>query len=96
MLRARTVRSSTSCRESIRRVARVFVQGAVIEDLNHDFLWRTSRVLPSAGTSAFLTGPITKKCCGKVHPEILGNERISEELIEKDIWQKRVPGHSRT
>jgi len=24
-----------------------------------------------------------------VHPEILGNERISEELIGKDIWQKR-------
>ncbi len=60
------------------------------EDLNHDFLWRTSRVLPERGhIGIFNRSYYEEVLVVRVHPEILGNERISEELIGKDIWQKR-------
>ena len=32
------------------------------EELDHDFLWRTTRACPSAGASASSTAPTTKRC----------------------------------
>ncbi len=60
------------------------------EELNHDFLWRTSKVLPERGhIGIFNRSYYEEVLVVRVHPEILGNERISEELIGKDIWQTR-------
>ncbi len=60
------------------------------EDLNHDFLWRTSKVLPERGhIGIFNRSYYEEVLVVRVHPKILGNERIPEELIGKDIWEKR-------
>ena len=33
-----------------------------LTELQHDFLWRTTRDLPERGGSASSTGPITRRC----------------------------------
>ncbi len=60
------------------------------EDLNHDFLWRTSRVLPERGhIGIFNRSYYEEVLVVRVHPEILAHERMPEDLIGKDVWQKR-------
>lgn len=60
------------------------------EDLNHDFLWRTSRVLPERGhIGIFNRSYYEEVLVVRVHPEILKNERIPKELMGKDLWQQR-------
>jgi PPK2 family polyphosphate:nucleotide phosphotransferase len=60
------------------------------EDLNHDFLWRTTKCLPERGhIGIFNRSYYEEVLVVRVHPEILKNERIPEELLTKDIWQQR-------
>lgn len=60
------------------------------EDLNHDFLWRTSRVLPERGhIGIFNRSYYEEVLVVRVHPDILKNERLSPELLGKDLWQER-------
>ena len=60
------------------------------EDLNHDFLWRSSRVLPERGhIGIFNRSYYEEVLVVRVHPEILKNERIPKELMGKDLWQQR-------
>lgn len=60
------------------------------EDLNHDFLWRTSRVLPERGhIGIFNRSYYEEMLVVRVHSDILKNERLPEKLIGKDIWQER-------
>ena len=60
------------------------------EDLNHDFLWRTSRVLPERGhIGIFNRSYYEEVLVVRVHPDILKNERVSPELLGKDLWQER-------
>src|SRR4051812_31005776 len=60
------------------------------EDLNHDYLWRTTKCLPERGhIGIFNRSYYEEVLVVRVHPEILKNERIPEELVTKDIWQRR-------
>ena len=61
------------------------------EDLEHDFLWRTTRQLPERGRiGIFNRSYYEEVLIVRVHPEILHAQQIPEELIdEKTIWEKR-------
>jgi PPK2 family polyphosphate:nucleotide phosphotransferase len=61
------------------------------EELEHDFLWRTTRVLPDRGRiGIFNRSYYEEVLVVRVHPEILRGEGLSEELRdEKNIWEER-------
>ena len=62
-----------------------------VEDLEHDFLWRTTRQLPERGRiGIFNRSYYEEVLIVRVHPEILRAQQIPEELLdEKTIWEKR-------
>jgi PPK2 family polyphosphate:nucleotide phosphotransferase len=60
------------------------------EELDHDYLWRTSRCLPQRGhIGIFNRSYYEEVLVVRVHPELLQNERIPEELVGKKIWKQR-------
>jgi PPK2 family polyphosphate:nucleotide phosphotransferase len=60
------------------------------EELDHDFLWRTTRCLPERGRiGIFNRSYYEEVLVVKVHPEILAKERMPEPLVRKDIWKQR-------
>jgi PPK2 family polyphosphate:nucleotide phosphotransferase len=60
------------------------------EELDHDFMWRCYRRLPERGRiGIFNRSYYEEVLVVRVHPEILGNERLSPELVTKHIWQNR-------
>src|ERR1051326_7699524 len=60
------------------------------EELDHDFLWRTTRCLPERGRiGIFNRSYYEEVLVVKVHPEILGKERMPKPLVTKDIWKQR-------
>jgi PPK2 family polyphosphate:nucleotide phosphotransferase len=61
------------------------------EELEHDFLWRTSRHLPERGRiGIFNRSYYEDVLVVRVHPEILRSQRMPDSLIEKKtIWQDR-------
>jgi len=60
------------------------------EDLQHDFLWRTTRVLPERGhIGIFNRSYYEEVLVVRVHPEFLDNERIPPSLLTKHIWNER-------
>jgi PPK2 family polyphosphate:nucleotide phosphotransferase len=60
------------------------------EDLNHDFLWRTSKCLPERGhIGIFNRSYYEEVLVVRVHPEILKKERVPPSLMGKDLWQER-------
>jgi PPK2 family polyphosphate:nucleotide phosphotransferase len=60
------------------------------EDLNHDFLWRTSKCLPERGhIGIFNRSYYEEVLVVRVHPEILSNERVPEPLLGKELWAQR-------
>ena len=60
------------------------------EDLNHDFLWRTSKCLPERGhIGIFNRSYYEEVLVVRVHPDILDNERIPANLRGKDTWDER-------
>jgi PPK2 family polyphosphate:nucleotide phosphotransferase len=61
------------------------------EELEHDFLWRTTLRLPARGQiGIFNRSYYEEVLVVRVHPEILRNEGLSEELRdEKTIWDER-------
>ncbi len=60
------------------------------EELDHDYLWRTSRCLPQRGhIGIFNRSYYEEVLVVRVHPELLQKERIPEELIDKKIWKQR-------
>jgi PPK2 family polyphosphate:nucleotide phosphotransferase len=61
------------------------------EELEHDFLWRTTCRLPERGRiGIFNRSYYENVLVVRVHPEILRSQGLPEELCnEKDIWQKR-------
>jgi PPK2 family polyphosphate:nucleotide phosphotransferase len=61
------------------------------EELEHDFLWRTTRCLPERGRiGIFNRSYYEEVLVVRVHPEILRNEGLSEEVRdEKKIWKER-------
>ena len=61
------------------------------EELEHDFLWRTTRDLPERGRiGIFNRSYYEEVLIARVHPEILRAEEIPDELLdEKNIWKER-------
>jgi len=61
------------------------------EELEHDFLWRTTRHLPERGRiGIFNRSYYEEVLVVLVHPEILRSEGLSEELRdEKTVWKER-------
>ena len=61
-----------------------------LEDLNHDYMWRANRRLPERGhIGIFNRSYYEEVLVVRVHPDLLKNERIPDELIGKNIWQDR-------
>ncbi len=60
------------------------------QELNHDFLWRCFRSLPQRGRiGIFNRSYYEETLVVRVHPELLGGQRLPEELIHKRIWKDR-------
>ncbi|MGB7622371.1 MAG: ADP-polyphosphate phosphotransferase [Terriglobia bacterium] len=61
------------------------------EELEHDFLWRTTRQLPERGQiGIFNRSYYEEVLIVRVHPEILRSRGLAEELHdEKNIWEER-------
>jgi PPK2 family polyphosphate:nucleotide phosphotransferase len=61
------------------------------EELEHDFLWRTTRCLPERGRiGIFNRSYYEEVLIVRVHPEILQAQAIPDELLgDKAFWQKR-------
>jgi len=61
------------------------------EELDHDFLWRTTRWLPERGKiGIFNRSYYEEVLIVRVHPEILRSQKIPNELIdEKTVWTNR-------
>jgi PPK2 family polyphosphate:nucleotide phosphotransferase len=61
------------------------------DELEHDFLWRTTRCLPKRGQiGIFNRSYYEEVLVVRVHPEILRAQGLSEELRdEKTFWEKR-------
>jgi PPK2 family polyphosphate:nucleotide phosphotransferase len=67
-----------------------FKHPSVVE-LEHDFLWRTTRFLPERGRiGIFNRSYYEEVLIVKVHPEILRGEQLPQEVMsDTDIWTKR-------
>jgi PPK2 family polyphosphate:nucleotide phosphotransferase len=60
------------------------------EELNHDFLWRTSQRVPERGRiGIFNRSYYEETLIVRVHPEILKAEKIPLSLMTPDIWKQR-------
>ncbi|HEY9776592.1 MAG TPA: polyphosphate kinase 2 family protein [Planktothrix sp.] len=60
------------------------------EELNHDYLWRCSRLLPERGCiGIFNRSYYEEVLVSRVHPEILAKQRLPDHLNDKNIWKRR-------
>lgn len=60
------------------------------DDLSHDFLWRTSKSLPQRGhIGIFNRSYYEEVLIVRVHPDLLGKERLPPSLVTKKIWKQR-------
>ena len=64
-------------------------------ELEHDFLWRTTRDLPERGRiGIFNRSYYEEVLIVRVHPEILRSEGLPDELsMTKTIWKRALPLH---
>jgi PPK2 family polyphosphate:nucleotide phosphotransferase len=61
-----------------------------VDELGHDFLWRTTLRLPSRGhIGVFNRSYYEEVLVVRVHPEILGAERLPPAVMSKRIWSER-------
>jgi len=60
------------------------------EELDHDYLWRTSKVLPRRGhIGIFNRSYYEETLVVRVHPEILARQQLPESLVTKSVWAER-------
>jgi len=60
------------------------------EELDHDFLWRTSRCLPERGRIGIFNRSYYEEVLAvRVHPEFLEKQRLPPRLVTKQIWKER-------
>jgi PPK2 family polyphosphate:nucleotide phosphotransferase len=60
------------------------------EELDHDFLWRTSKSLPERGRiGIFNRSYYEEVLVVRVHPEYLQKQKLPPEVVSKDIWKER-------
>ena len=59
-------------------------------ELNHDFMWRSMIALPERGRIGIFNRSYYEECLvTRVHPELLGQEKIPRKLITGNIWRER-------
>jgi PPK2 family polyphosphate:nucleotide phosphotransferase len=60
------------------------------EELDHDYLWRTTKNLPERGRiGIFNRSYYEEVLVVRVHPDVLEHEKVPAELRSKDIWKER-------
>ena len=60
------------------------------EELDHDFLWRTSKCLPERGRiGIFNRSYYEEVLVVKVHPEFMRAQHLPPNLITKKVWDQR-------
>jgi PPK2 family polyphosphate:nucleotide phosphotransferase len=60
------------------------------EELDHDFLWRITKSLPERGRiGIFNRSHYEEVLVVRVHPAILGSQKLPDGLVPKDIWAQR-------
>jgi PPK2 family polyphosphate:nucleotide phosphotransferase len=60
------------------------------EELQHDFLWRTSRLLPERGKIGIFNRSYYEEVLAvRVHPEFLAAQKIPGPLVSEDVWRNR-------
>jgi PPK2 family polyphosphate:nucleotide phosphotransferase len=60
------------------------------QELDHDFMWRTSIALPERGRiGLFNRSYYEETLVVRVHPEILARQKLPAELMTKKIWTER-------
>jgi len=60
------------------------------DDLEHDFMWRTSKALPNRGNiGIFNRSYYEETLVVRVHPEFLEGQKLPPERITKRIWKER-------
>jgi PPK2 family polyphosphate:nucleotide phosphotransferase len=60
------------------------------EELDHDFLWRTTRALPRRGhIGIFNRSYYEEVLIVRIHPELLARQQLPQELVSKTLWEER-------
>jgi PPK2 family polyphosphate:nucleotide phosphotransferase len=61
------------------------------EELDHDFMWRTTKALPERGRiGVFNRSYYEEVLVVRVHPQILQGQRLPADVKnDKDVWKKR-------
>jgi PPK2 family polyphosphate:nucleotide phosphotransferase len=60
------------------------------EELNHDYLWRTTKAVPERGRiGIFNRSYYEEVLVVRIHPEILQNQRLPPALMTKHLWKNR-------
>src|SRR5580693_6509795 len=60
------------------------------EELDHDYLWRCHKVLPERGKiGIFNRSYFEEILIVRVHPMLLENERLPDQVVTKHIWKER-------
>ena len=61
------------------------------EELDHDYLWRYQRCLPERGRiGIFNRSYYEEVLVVRVHPELLGSQRMPQGLVTGKIWKERL------
>jgi PPK2 family polyphosphate:nucleotide phosphotransferase len=60
------------------------------EELDHDFMWRTTCRLPGRGRiGIFNRSYYEEVLVVRVHPEFLAGQKLPAQMVGKDIWKER-------
>jgi PPK2 family polyphosphate:nucleotide phosphotransferase len=60
------------------------------KELDHDFLWRTSRVMPERGRiGIFNRSQYEEVLVVRVHPEILDAQQLPDNVDPDNVWEQR-------
>lgn len=61
-----------------------------VEDLNHGYLWRCTKVLPRKGQICIFNRSYYEDVLvTRVHPELLHERQLPPGLIDAEIWERR-------
>jgi PPK2 family polyphosphate:nucleotide phosphotransferase len=60
------------------------------EELDHDYLWRTTRALPERGRiGIFNRSYYEEVLVVRVHPDILARQKVPSALVSRRLWTER-------